>query len=83
MQLEIPHECLPQRKLAQLLPRGRAVDCCLPVNICDALHLYTDHTHVIACMILRHLDKAAKIAFGRVPVHRLSDVRMATPEWSR
>jgi hypothetical protein len=82
MQLEIPHECLLQQKLAQLLTQGRAVDLHHPVNICDAFHLYTDHTHVVACMILRHPDKAAKIAFGRVPVHRLSDVRVATPERS-
>jgi hypothetical protein len=77
---EVFCQSLLQGEITKNFPGVRALylSCCCEIQ--DALDLDANHAHIVARVILRHPDELADISLRRIPVDRLGDMRMPTPD---
>ncbi len=79
-QFEVFHQCLPQGEMPENVPSDRAQYLSRCFKVQDALDLDADHTHIVACVILRHPDELADVTLWRIPVYLFSDMHMPAPD---
>ncbi len=82
LHFKVFHQCLLQGEMPKNVPGGRAQYLSQCLEIQDALDIDIDHAHVVTCVVLRHPDELPDIYLWRIPVDRLGDMRMPTPDGS-